>query len=352
MMYSFDEIGLIPAKKSSVRSRKDVNPFYPDGKLPIFVSPMTCITNIDNVRYFNTKTNAILPIFNVEDGNSIASRLLLCEKMWTSFTLNEFIENFILTEKRDTRRYVLIDCAQGHMETLYDNVEKAKSMYKNLTIMIGNIANPEAYLLCCKAGVDFVRLGIGGGSGCTTSVQTGFHASMPWLLKEINDYKKNGFPVIMQPGGKRRLPMETCLKDGKIKTITKIIADGGINTVDKAIKSLALGADYVMMGEIFAKCNEACGDVKIDEQVPCVLRHYYGQSSLFGQIDRFGYIKSHSEGTDKFVKVEYSYEEICDTIEAVLRSAMSYANAKNLYDFIGKVKWEPQTIGEFNSYNK
>ena len=80
---------------------------------------------------------------------------------------------------------------------------------------------------------------------CTTGVKTGIHASMEWLLRHLSNCK-------------------SMIKDSpKPKKAPKIIADGGISTIDRAIKCLALGADYVMMGKMFAQCTEACGISRI-----------------------------------------------------------------------------------------
>lgn len=350
MMYSFDEVGLIPAAKSTVKSRKDVNPFDENGKLPIFVSPMTCIINSNNFNTFNSKTYAIEPIYNLADTKSFEKRFEACKNHWTAFTVNEFEEHFINNKVEDVQYYILIDCAQGHMQRLYDLVYKAKHMYSHMTIMIGNIANPKAYLECCKAGVDFIRLGIGGGNSCTTSTQTGFHASMPWLICCITKYRQKGIPIKLSTGESAFVSIQTALKHNKILTETKIVADGGIDRVDKAMKALALGADYIMMGRQFASCKESCGtDIKGLEKP---YKKYYGQSSNLGQIDRFGHIKSHSEGTSLLVEVTHSYDELVKDFEDVLRSAMSYANAKTLSEYIGKVKFEYQTEFEFKAYNK
>lgn len=344
-MYSLDEIGLIPAAVSTVAHRGDVNPFVEASsefsrwkRLPIFVSPMTCIIDKNNMKVFDRSlVEPILPVTK----DSLPKRIVLNESSlwvgWTAVTLSEFEEHYCTSEVSyipSVIKKVLIDTANGNMKSIFDLVKKAKTLNgKALQIMVGNIANPETYLECCKAEVDYVRVGIGGGGGCTTSVQTGIHTSIPYLLKEINDLKKFGY----------------------CSGYTKVIADGGIGSIDKAIKCLALGADYVMMGKAFAQCEEACGGVvetydKSGNMTKKCL--YYGQSSTQGQLDRFGKVKSNPEGTDYWVPVNTTLNEFTTKFEAALRSAMSYCNAMNLSEFIGKVRWERMSPSEFMAYNK
>ena len=336
MMYSLDEIGLIPARISTIKHRGDVNPFVnsPFGgeKLPVFVAGMTCLLNANNICTFaRSKFEPILPVCDAD----LDLRIQLPNGSnwlgWTAMTLEEFKHCFnACWAPENDNYYVLIDVAQGHMEELFNVVKDAKQEYgSNLTVMIGNMANPETYIDCCEAGVDYVRVGIGGGAGCTTSVQTGFHASMPWLLEGIQKVK------------------ERC-KNASVQLETKVIADGGINTIGRAIKCLALGADYVMMGKAFAQCEEACGELKALGN----LRHYYGQSSELGQIDRFGKVKSNPEGNDSWVPVTTNLVEFGNKFEAALRSAMSYANAHTLDEFIGKVNWEVMSPAEFKAFDK
>ena len=340
MMYSFDDIGLIPSVLSPVKSRQDVKPFI-DGKLPVFVAPMTCILDSKNFDTFNK--SKVIPIYPIRyDDNT---RFTWDSPRWMAMTLVEFkywFTNEHAEKEVPTGFYqILVDVANGHMAQLYTCVLEAKQHYGNkLIVMIGNIANPETYLECCRAGIDYVRVGIGGGSGCTTSCQTGFHASLPWLLQQINDYKKYAITEIA--GNYYDTAGEQLLSK------TKVVADGGINYIDKAIKALALGADYVMMGKCFAQCIESCGAVNTNDQT----KHYYGQSSEYGQFDRFGEVKSHAEGNDSWVPITGTLRKFTDNFEATLRSAMSYAGVFELKDFIGKVRYEIQSPIEFTNYIK
>lgn len=325
-MLSLNEIAILPARTSRVRSRKDIDPYDLDGKLPLFVAPMTCILNDKNIDIFEDSfAKPIIPVdyFSPEYG------MLPYNGAWKALTLDQFIYLFSNENAKKHEKYnILIDCANGHMNILYELVKKTKEIYgDDLCIMIGNIANPETYLDCCKAGVDYVRVGIGGGSGCTTSVLTGVHASMHYLLSHINTIKKQ---LLSQD-----------------KFTTKVVADGGIDTIAKVIKCLALGADHVMMGKMFAYCEEAgelCND-KIHKQ-------YYGQSSHMGQLDRFGKVVSQPEGTVLQIVSKYTLDQLLYEIESALRSAMSYCDCVTLGEFIGNVKICKQSINEFVQYEK
>lgn len=341
MMYSLDEIGLIPAVLSNVKHRGDVNPYVksPFGgeKLPIFVSPMTCIVNANNICEFSrSKVEPILPVA----GDYELRRQLPNGADWlgwTAVTMQEFSTLFNEGKAPNNRDYyILIDVANGHMDSLFTHIKDAKQKYGDkLTIMVGNIANPETYIECCEARVDYVRVGIGGGSGCTTSVQTGIHTSMPYILEGIK-YAK------------------ACLSATQFEGFrTKVVADGGVTNVSRAIKCLALGADFVMMGRCFAQCEEACGELR--PPYPDMLvkeRRYYGQSSEKGQIDRFGKVKSNPEGTDYWIPVTTNLADFTTHFEAALRSAMSYCGAHTLNEFIGQVRYEVMSPLEFNAFNK
>lgn len=325
-MISLNEIAILPARKSYIKSRNDIDPYDINGKLPVFVAPMTCILNDKNIDIF--EDSLAIPIAPV-DFLSPEYGMLPEENSWKALTLKQFEHWFVDENAPNDKQYnILIDCANGHMDTLYNYVRIAKENYRDqLCVMIGNIANPETYIDCCNTGVDYVRVGIGGGFGCTTSVQTGIHASLPYLLNWINTYKK------------QRLLQN--------KFTTKIVADGGIGTTAKIIKCLALGADYVMCGEMFAYCEEA-GELYKGK----TYKQYYGQSSILGQQDRFGKVVSAPEGTIVQIQSKYTLDQLMHNIESVLRSAMSYCNCATLGSFIGNVKTCRQSVNEFVQYEK
>lgn len=319
MMYSLNEVSLLPSMHPvNINHRSEVNPFDENGKLPIFVSPMTCIIDDDNYQEFkNSKFIPIVP-------RNIMPNYITPED-WISCSLQDFEEVFMKYDLDEL--HILIDIANGHMKRLYEVVKEAKSKYPDLKLMIGNIAHPEMYTECFLAGADYVRVGIGGGNACSTSVKTGIHASHEYMLRGIRKIR-------------------TVINSDKAP---KVVIDGGIDTYDKAIKCLALGADYVMMGKMFAKCLEACG--RIVSNFPAK-RAYYGMASEEGQKDLFGKVIRPSEGIKTHVIVDTNLKQLETEFEAALRSAMSYTGCKTLSEFRNNVKWEYQTISEFNNYYK
>lgn len=348
-MYSLDEIGLLPSSTpSKIASRKDVNPYvfhYYAHKvaLPIFVAPMPCIVDEKNFNCFND--SLVQPIFpRTTSIDSTAEHLAKGD--WTALSLSLFKavfndgiddKNYIHIIKEGDPYHVCIDMANGHMESLVNAIKKAKAIYGDkLIIMAGNVAHPMMYKELSKAGADYVRVGIGGGNACSTSVLTGIHASLPWLLTAINGIKDSGD--------------------------AKVVADGGIDTIDKAIKCLALGADFVMMGKMFAQCEEACGetDIKYDLKylesglTVCTehWREYYGNASEEGQKALNGKVTRPSEGIHTYVEVNTTLDKLCKDFESALRSAMSYTSASKLSEFVGNVEYNIMSIHEFNSYKK
>ena len=328
MMYSLDEVSIIPSTFTSVKSRKDIITTY-TSKLPIFVAPMTCLVDLINFSSFeDSKVIPILPVYDINNKELFKQRLTFIQQSkWVALTLNEFEDTFCRNKwnlDKENLFNICIDTANGHLHDIYVATKYAKKSFPNLAIMVGNIANPKTYDEICKNysdSVQFIRVGIGGGSGCTTSVQTGVHTSLPYLITEINKIKKSY----------ANKPL--------------VIADGGVNTIDRAIKCLALGADYVMMGSMFANCKEVGNYNEVKNE-------YYGQSSIRGQLDRFGEIRSNPEGLEKKVEINTTLNEVCSKFDAALRSAMSYCNAKTLEEFIGKPKIEYQTLKEFENYMK
>ena len=170
MLYSYNDVMIKPAVISQVSSRKECNPYITiEGKefLPIFTAPMSTVVNEKN--YHLWEENHIMPIMPRNINLAIRSNYARSGN-WAAFSLNEFYERFCNPYGPNNSTIVwkaLIDVANGHMKLMYDYVKKAKEIHGDkIQIMVGNIANPETYKKCYEAGVDYVRAGIGGGSGC------------------------------------------------------------------------------------------------------------------------------------------------------------------------------------------
>jgi IMP dehydrogenase len=223
---------------------------------------------------------------------------------------------------------VLIDISNGHMNKLIPLIKEIKQKFPKITLMIGNIANPETFANLGLAGADYVRCSIGTGAGCTTAANVGVNYPLGSLIKECHEQK-------IQLGLK-----------------TKIVADGGMRNYSDVIKSLALGSDYVMIGSIFNKAIESAGfnylyGIKIPLKTAETLwrwgfpvkKKYRGMSTKAVQRSWGKSELVTAEGITKYQNVEYTLEQWTENFRDYLKSAMSYCNAKKLDDFIGVAQY-------------
>ena len=335
MLNSLKEITIIPAKISDIDSRSECNPYYGE-ILPLFTAPMSAVVGVNSWKdYMNNKINPIIPR-NV----SLEKRLnfLSNTTMFVSFSLSEIQQQFIDKDYTDYNGqfHILIDIANGNMKKMFDLVKQLKEIYEDVVIMAGNIANPETYEKYCQLGIDYCRVGIGGGSGCNTSTFTGIHYSMGSLLKKCNTIKETYKNLSVQNVGLNP---------------TKIVADGGIKGYSDIIKCLALGADYVMCGSVFAKMKES--EAKIFESLKGdKYKKFYGMSTPKAQIELGGDGSKATEGNETLIPVEYTMEEWVNNFEAYLKSAMSYCGKRTLEEFVGNVRTEVMSGDSVNSINK
>lgn len=334
VLYSLGDVTIIPGESTTILHRSQCDPFTKsiEGKenyYPVIAAPMASVISPENYKLFHEQGISCIIPRNIP----LEERKKLCMEVMCAFSLNEVEENFISNKYSllGDKLHILIDIANGHMVKEIAIGKTLKELYgDNVILMGGNIANPQTYFLYNDAGFDFLRLGIGGGSQCITSTQLGVHYPMASL---INDTVR----AIMM---KRALYYD--------KKRTKIIADGGINSFSDAIKCLALGADYVMMGKVFAKAKEACGDtfVMYDEKSgnPQTYRRYYGMSTKRAQAEILGYntieeakkdtikLKT-AEGRSEDLLIEYTLQGWVENFDSYLRSAMSYTGSAYLSTF-------------------
>lgn len=257
--YSFCDLQIMPARISHIRSRKECDATY-DGKLPLFTAPMDSVVDDTNYQiYKNAQLNVI-----IHRNVSLDKRIELTKKgEWCAYSLNEFETLFcdknsdIYTSRTSNEIRSLIDVANGHMSKIFTLAKSAKNTAEKLNyklvLMAGNIANPETYEDYCNCGIDYVRCSIGTGAMCLTSANSSVGMSNASLIDDIYKIKQS---LITKYKGEKP-------EDNKYFVYTKIIADGGIKNYSDVIVALACGADYVMIGGIFASFIESCAELNI-----------------------------------------------------------------------------------------
>lgn len=341
-LFTLDDIVLIPAVFSKIKHRSQCSPYIREhsllpgtgSKLPLFTAPMSCVINDENYTTFkNNGINTIIPR-NVH----INTRLKLSKDTFVALGLEEFKTLIDNNDSLPYKMFILIDIANGHMEQLFVLSKLAKEKYgDNLVLMVGNIANPETYIAYSMIGVDYVRCGIGTSPVCTTSANSGVHYPMGSLLEGIKEKK-------LYYGNKN------------IK-FAKIVADGGFSNFDQINKALALGADFVMLGKIFAKAEEACGEI-IDfpnydeEETSSRYREYYGMSTKRAQKEFGKEGNKTAEGISTLVQIDYTITGWVDNFKHYLQSAMSYTDCVTLDEFKTKVQYSTITPNARIAYFK
>lgn len=327
--FDFNDILIKPATFTTINSRQDVNPFQ-DGFLPLITAPMDTVINTSNESIYE-ELNIVTCSPRGEENTT----------GFSSYSLTEF-EDSLHKNELDPNGLYLIDIANGHMGKLYNLVRKTKETFPKMILMVGNVANPKTYVKLSNAGANFVRIGIGNGGGCSTTVHTGVGYPMGSLIKECYEESK------------------------KLNDPAMIVADGGMQNYADIIKALALGADYVMIGNLFNKAIDSCGENYLfkkiwlpqevanwlyDHKIP-IYKKFRGMSTKEVQ-KKWGKEKlTSSEGVVRFRKAEYTLSQWVENFESYLRSAMSYSDAVTLDDFIGKAEIINITNNAYNRYKK
>jgi IMP dehydrogenase/GMP reductase len=351
--YCLQDLSVVPAVISKIDSRTECNPFTKNGKYPIFCAPMNCVTDENNYGIWDKeKVQPILPRTVKYDKRMT----FLMLGSWVALSQKEFEKLFADENKPfgfDMSYKVCIDTANAHRKSIYESVNKAKKIARDngyeLTIMVGNIARPDTYeWICENAEVDYVRLNIGSGKGCITASNTGTYYPIASLVEECATIKHDWEETMDEF---HQFP----------KSLPKIVCDGGIRGYADIIVALALGADYVMIGSLFAAMDESCAELEVNPQTQERTRLYYGMSTKKAQklinealetpIENFK--PKTSEGTFKHLTPLGPVHKWLDNFNSYLCSTMSYTDCKNLEDFtsgyVDLVVKSTTTIGSVNA---
>ncbi|SCY02026.1 IMP dehydrogenase [Butyrivibrio sp. INlla14] len=198
---------------------------------------------------------------------------------------------------------IVLDSAHGHSENVLKCLRMIKEKFPNLQVIAGNVATGEATKALIEAGTDAVKVGIGPGSICTTRVVAGI--GVPQITAIMDCYK-----VAKEYG-------------------VPIIADGGIKYSGDITKAIAAGGNLVMMGSMFAGCDEAPGEFELYQGRK--YKVYRGMGSIAamenGSKDRYfqeDAKKLVPEGVEGRVAYKGTVEDTVFQLIGGLRSGMGY----------------------------
>lgn len=308
----FDDILLVP-QKSSVTSRHEVDLSMSIGykkrkielSLPIIASPMDTVCDTDMcIAMARAGGIGILHRYMSYQDQILKSQELIQKGLKFGVALAS--NNGYLAQADHLYnigvRLFLVDTANGHSNYAIKAVAQLRNTFGDAHIMAGNVATKDGYLRLAEAGADSVRVGIGGGSACTTRVVSGH--GVP-TLQSIMDVAQT---------------FQEC----------SVIADGGIRNSGDIIKAFAAGADAVMLGSMLAGTDEAPGEILTDHNGRDV-KAFRGMASAAAQKDATGNV-SVAEGISTTVPYKGSVNHILDQIRGGLGSGCSYTGVEKLSD--------------------
>lgn len=331
---SFDDILVIP-KFSEIKSRKDVYPYtiFSTLQLPVISSNMDSVTgSLMSQAMLKNGAMACLHRFCTIDENikmfqeSFVEETDHALRPWVSIGLGDKeLERAKALHYEGAQTFV-VDVAHGANSQVVKQVEHLREVLDSyVEIIVGNFATKQSILdfqfyLSNKNHVRAFKVGIGGGSACTTRMVTG--CGMPTFSSILN-----------------------CRDDSY-----DIIADGGIRNSGDVCKAIAAGASAVMIGGMLAGTDEAPGEVVGEPGAIDDLRKFDKSNKLWkhyrGSASQESYVVQNkvedwrtAEGESFMVRYKGPVKNILKEIEAGLRSSMSYVGARNIKEFQDKAEF-------------
>jgi GMP reductase len=203
-------------------------------------------------------------------------------------------------------KFVCIDVANGYTERFIDFVRKFKNDNPNIIIIAGNVVTADITEQLILAGADIIKVGIGPGSVCTTRIQTGVGYPQLSAVIECADAAHGLGGLVM--------------------------ADGGCTTPGDVAKAFAAGADFVMLGGMFAGHEESGGDTIVKDGN--MFKAFYGMSSKTANDQYAGGLKEYkaSEGREVLIPFKGNIKDTIQDILGGVRSTCTYVGAKTLKD--------------------
>jgi len=304
--YSFDDVLLRP-KYSGVVSRSDIDLSLDIGtaspmKLPVFASPMDTIMSDEMARVvYEAGGRGVMHRYcSVDEQHRVVSAVSGHSEVFAAVGVTgDYYERSQAVIAAGASG-LCVDVAHGHHVSAIAAIRALRREYEGIHIMAGNVATLSAFDALATAGATSIRVGVGGGSICSTRIQTG-----------------HGVPTF-----------QSVLECSMSETEALLIADGGIKNSGDMVKALAAGADAVMVGRMLAGTRETPGSIITNHGRP-PMKVYRGMASPEAQIEWRGRYSS-NEGVSRTVRLKGGAAEVLFEIDKGIRSGLSYSGARNV----------------------
>ena len=333
---TFDDVILVPGY-NGIRSRQNVTTSVSilgrEFQIPLMSSNMDTITELDmaNAMAAAGGMGILHRFMTVEKNVEVFKKLADKTKVAISIGLGK--EGVTRAEALIAAgaNMICVDVAHGHSKEVNRTIRTLRELHsENILVIAGNVATYAGADYLAAAGADIIKVGVGSGSVCTTRIKTGFGVPQLTALQE-------------------------CRKVDRV-----LVSDGGIRFPADAVKALAAGADFVMLGGLLAGTDETPGESieKIVDGKKVKVKVFRGMASKEAQEDFMGYMSEWktAEGVAVEVPCKGPVKHVLQDIMGGIRSGLTYCGAATIKDLqrkaqfmeitnAGKVEGTPHAIG-------
>jgi IMP dehydrogenase len=329
---TYDDVLLLP-HYSDIRSRSEVDISTDLGNglqlgLPIISSPMDTVTEDLMARAASEEGGcSVIHRYNTEDEQAELVHVAKtngAENVGFAVGVGDDLVNRSRKCLDVGADFICVDVAHGHHIMMKEALEKLRAIFgSSLHIMAGNVATLAGVNSLADWGANSVRCNIGGGSICSTRVQTG-----------------HGHPGL-----------QTIIDCSFTDRDVKIIADGGIRNSGDIVKALAAGADAVMLGSLLSGTKETPGEV-YTRQDGTKYKTYRGMASKEAQVEWRGRYSSF-EGVSSTVPYRGKVRNVLADLDRGIRSGLSYSGVRSIEELQRTAEFVRQTpagLGESRTH--
>ena len=312
--FTYDDISILPDQISELKHRSDCDASVDflglKLSVPIIASPMNTVCGGRMAKSLSElKCLGIIHRFNSTEeqiDEFTDNGLLISEYKAAAIGINQDTEIRRIQKLSDAGiKIFCVDIANGGSKMIEKFINKISKIIKEykLKIIAGNVASYETTKYLIGLDVDAIRVGIGNGAMCSTSVKSGIGIGQVDAIIRALTAKSDA------------------------KSDVKIIADGGISNPGAMCKAIALGCDAVMFGRVLAGTEEAPGEVlKYNNQR---WKKYCGSASFAVKQENKNYI----EGEESLVPYKGNVIKLIKEYREGLQSSMSYLNSRTLGEY-------------------